>query len=139
MDNNKYDGEIIDMWTSVDKHTLFIKTLNSNNERYIYVKTFPNELHGLRSEDTNDVFKLYKDNKSDNTTSNKINKIRPDATAEYDYGVDGRDGHYIIKYSCPCCNKRINKNDIACTNCGQFFDWSMRAEIKVTNSVVWVP
>ena len=66
-----------------------------------------------------------------------MDKIRPNATAEYDYGVDGRDCHYYISYKCPSCNKNIQEKDIACTECGTFFDWSKRASIKTIRTVVW--
>lgn len=66
-----------------------------------------------------------------------MDKIRPNATAAYDYGEDGRDPHYHILYNCPNCNKRIREKDIACDKCGTFFDWSRKARIKIVHSVVW--
>lgn len=54
VDNGKeYDGEIIDVWTSLDKHILYVKTLNSDRSTYVYVKSFDKELEGFRCEDTN--------------------------------------------------------------------------------------
>lgn len=66
-----------------------------------------------------------------------MEKVRPKATVEFSYGVDGRDCHYYISYKCPNCNKGIIMNDIACTECGTFFDWSKRARIKVVRTVEW--
>lgn len=66
-----------------------------------------------------------------------MDKIRPNATVEYDNGSDGRDWRYIITYKCPKCNKRIKEKDIACTECGTFFDWSKRARIQIVREVVW--
>ena len=66
-----------------------------------------------------------------------MDKIRPNATIEYSYGVDGRDFHYYISYKCPSCNKNIKEKDIACTECGIFFDWSKRATIKIIRTVEW--
>lgn len=66
-----------------------------------------------------------------------VRKIRPDAEVYWDNGADGRDGAYRIKYTCPVCGKKIYRDDIACDECGTFFDWSMKAEIVVTRSIVW--
>lgn len=66
-----------------------------------------------------------------------MNKIRPNATAYLDYGEDGRNCQHRILYKCPGCNKIIREKDIACTECGIFFDWSKRAVIKVIRTVEW--
>lgn len=66
-----------------------------------------------------------------------MNKIRPEATVNYSYGEDGRDCHYYISFSCSHCNKKIKEKDIACTECGTFFDWSKKAKIEVVRKVVW--
>lgn len=66
-----------------------------------------------------------------------VTKVRPDAKVIYDYGCDGRDGHYDIDYSCPKCKKNILKKDIACQECGTFFDWSKKATIKIIPIIEW--
>ena len=67
-----------------------------------------------------------------------VKKIRPMARVEYDYGNDGRDGKYYVQYYCPKCGKKIEFGDIACDECGTFFDWSQKALIKVIREVEWV-
>lgn len=66
-----------------------------------------------------------------------MNKIRPNASVEFSYGEDGRDCYHYIRYKCPNCNKGIREKDIACTECGTFFDWSKRASIQIVREVVW--
>ena len=65
-------------------------------------------------------------------------KRKPMARVEYSYGNDGRDGEYYVQYSCPKCGKKIRFEDIACDECGTFFDWSQKARIKVVREVEWV-
>ena len=69
-----------------------------------------------------------------------IRKERPIATVEYNYGNDGRDGHYYIAYKCPCCLRYIpwHKYETACDRCGTFYDWG-RSEphIEIKRSVKW--
>ena len=67
----------------------------------------------------------------------EVLKIRPEATEEYTYGNDGWDGHYYIKYSCPKCHKNLYEGEIACVNCGTFFDWSHKAVIKTKRYIEW--
>lgn len=67
----------------------------------------------------------------------KIEKIKPRAEAEWDYGNDGRDGRYYVKYSCPKCGKIIRSMDIACDKCGTFFNWDSTARIKMKPTIVW--
>ena len=64
-------------------------------------------------------------------------KVRPLAEEKYSSGNDGRDGHYYIQYSCPHCHKVIREDDIACTNCATFFDWSKKAHTQVKRSLEW--
>ena len=64
-------------------------------------------------------------------------KIRPIAQAEFSDGIDGKDAHYYISYKCPTCYKDIRKDDVACTCCGTFFDWSKKARLKVHYIVEW--
>lgn len=66
-----------------------------------------------------------------------MKKIRPDASAEFTYGIDGRDSHFFISFKCPKCGKSIREKDIACTECGTFFDWSKKARIKIVRTVEW--
>lgn len=66
-----------------------------------------------------------------------MNKILPNATVEFSYGQDGRDCYHYISYKCPICNRNIREKDIACTECGTFFDWSKSARIKTIRTVVW--
>ena len=68
-----------------------------------------------------------------------VEKIRPNATIEFSHGMDGKDAHYYIAYRCPNCHKRIGEGDIACEECGSFFDWSMTARMVVKREVEWVP
>ena len=69
-----------------------------------------------------------------------IKKIRPDAEIKYDFGCDGRDGHYYIRYSCPVCHSEIRwyKSENACDKCGTFYDWgTYEPSIKITRTVKW--
>lgn len=66
-----------------------------------------------------------------------IEKIKPNARMMWTNGNDGRDGHYYICYTCPKCNKPIDEGDIACDECGTFFDWTERAHIKYTQVIEW--
>lgn len=54
-----------------------------------------------------------------------IIKIRPQISAEYTDGIDGRDAHWYVEYSCPKCGRVIRwyKSDTACDKCGTFYDW----------------
>ena len=67
----------------------------------------------------------------------KINKVRPTACIRHSEGNDGWDARDYISYQCPTCNKRIGTDDIACDNCGTFFDWSKHARIEIEKVVVW--
>ena len=64
-------------------------------------------------------------------------KVRPRATVRLDYGNDGRDGGWYIAYSCPTCGVTIGTKQTTCDRCGNVFDWSKSAEIKVSREVVW--
>lgn len=66
-----------------------------------------------------------------------VEKIKPNAEIKFSFGNDGRDGGNYIAYSCPKCGKHIRENDIACDECGSFFDWSKRAHIRVIREVEW--
>lgn len=46
-------------------------------------------------------------------------------------------GSYYIEYSCPKCNNKINENDISCTECGTFFDWSKKAVYRTIHVIEW--
>ena len=71
--------------------------------------------------------------------TNMSDAIRPNATVEWDYGNDGRDGHYYIGYTCPHCTKRLWEEDHldVCPICETRLDWSKKAHIKVTRTVEW--
>jgi len=66
-----------------------------------------------------------------------VKKIRPDAEINYSFGNDGRDSYFYVEYSCPTCHRTIKEDDIACTSCGEFFDWSKKAKIVVRREVNW--
>jgi len=66
-----------------------------------------------------------------------ITKIRPNAILNQSWGTDGRDSYYYISYTCPKCNKHIKEYDIACTECGTFFDWTSEARIDYTPHIKW--
>lgn len=69
-----------------------------------------------------------------------MEKIRPKAEVRLDFGNDGRDEHYYIKYSCPTCGQIIlgYRSETACDRCGTFYDWGVREpKIKVTRMVEW--
>jgi hypothetical protein len=66
-----------------------------------------------------------------------VEKIKPNASIEYNYGNDGRDGCYYVDYCCPRCKKHLNVGEIACVNCGTFFDWSSKAHIEIKRVIVW--
>ncbi len=67
-------------------------------------------------------------------------KIRPKAELYHNNGNDGWDAHDDIRYRCPTCNRLIGsyRAEIACDQCGTFYDWGDRpARIVVTKSVQW--
>lgn len=66
-----------------------------------------------------------------------VDKVRPGAFIQFDGGEDGRDCKYVAKYICPKCGKPLYEGQMACEECGTFFDWSKRAHIVVTRSVEW--
>ena len=66
-----------------------------------------------------------------------LKKVRALAEERYSSGNDGRDGRWVIDYSCPNCRKPINKGEIACDRCGTFFDWSKTAHIRMIPEIVW--
>ena len=66
-----------------------------------------------------------------------VKKIIPGASVKYNYGNDGRDDSYRIYYYCPKCWKPLSKYEIACDECGTFFDWSKTASIEIIRKVVW--
>lgn len=66
-----------------------------------------------------------------------VEKIKPNANIKYSSGNDGWDEHYYVGYSCPRCGKNLIENEIACVNCGTFFDWSSRAHIEIRREIVW--
>lgn len=68
-----------------------------------------------------------------------IEKVRPIARAEYDFGNDGRDGKYYVQYLCPKCHRKIGsyKAETACDECGTFYDWSKQAHIKTYHIAEW--
>ena len=66
-----------------------------------------------------------------------VDKIRPNASVAYSYGNDGRDDHYYVSYSCPKCGKRLVNYEIACDECGTFFDWTHTAHIEIRREIVW--
>lgn len=69
-----------------------------------------------------------------------IEKIRPKAEVRLDFGIDGRDQHYYIQYSCPVCGQNIwgYRSKTACDRCGTFYDWGNREpKIVVSRSVEW--
>lgn len=72
-----------------------------------------------------------------NTMNEKTKRIRPRATVSLDYGCDGRNERWYIAYSCPTCGLTIYPKESACDQCGNIFDWSKSAEIKVSREVVW--
>ena len=64
--------------------------------------------------------------------------IRPGAGIEHYYGEDGRGGlQRLVFYVCPKCNKRIKENDIACIECGTFFDWIKKAKVVIREEIEW--
>ena len=68
-------------------------------------------------------------------------RIRPNATVEWDYGNDGRDGYYYIRFTCSKCGSRVyeSEGDVdICPACGTELDWSKHATIKVIREVEWV-
>lgn len=66
-----------------------------------------------------------------------VEKIKPDAEIRFSYGNDGRDAYYYVGYSCPKCHKKINLGDMACDECGSFFDWNKKAEIVIRREIIW--
>lgn len=78
-------------------------------------------------------------NNTEDTGYNKDNDTYRPKANYYEYsGEDGRGPHeYRITYSCPKCFQKINENDIACTKCRIFFDWSKKARVKIYEKIVW--
>lgn len=66
-----------------------------------------------------------------------VEKIRPNATVEWRDGNYLLNQNYYIQYKCPECCKKIFEGDIACDECGTFFDWSQTAHIKIVREVEW--
>lgn len=66
-----------------------------------------------------------------------IEKIKPNADADWTNGNDGKDGRYYIKFTCPGCGREIRENQMACGDCGTFFDWRKQAYIKCIRVVEW--
>ena len=68
----------------------------------------------------------------------KSDLVRPSADWRAYNGDDGRaPTRYEIVYSCPNCCKTIAEGAVGCADCRIFFDWSKKAKIKQTISVVW--
>ena len=69
-----------------------------------------------------------------------VKKIRPIAKVEFSEGIDGRDAHYYIAYSCPVCHRSIYGygGSDACDRCGTFYDWgTSEPRIKIKRTVEW--
>lgn len=81
--------------------------------------------------------KSQRDKRKQGVKKTGVTKIRPNAKIEWNDGNDGRDGRYDVFYYCSGCGRRISECLVACDQCGTFFDWSKRAEIRVTRSVEW--
>lgn len=64
-------GEVIDIWTSLDKHTMFVKVKMDNGNIYTYVKSFDDEINGFECRDTKpDGELVYYNPKPDKTLVN---------------------------------------------------------------------
>lgn len=69
-----------------------------------------------------------------------VHKIRPLAAVNEHYNADGWNSWYDIDYQCPVCGRNLMGygKEIACDQCGTFFDWgTKRPKIKVTRTVEW--
>lgn len=69
-----------------------------------------------------------------------VKKIRPIAEVKLSNGIDGRDAHYYIAYSCPVCHRTIYGygSSNACDRCGTFYDWGSHApKIQVIREIEW--
>lgn len=64
-------------------------------------------------------------------------KVRPSARAVWSEGNDGWDARYKVGYMCPTCSNTINERDIACDECGTFFDWSKKAVVNLVPQIEW--
>lgn len=67
-----------------------------------------------------------------------ITKVRPAAQIEYSDGIDGRNPHHYVSYHCPNCHKYLKELDVACDQCGTFFDWTMKASVRLEPVLDWV-
>ena len=64
----------------------------------------------------------------------------PIVKAVFDPGIDGRDGHYTVKYECPECGQAIRdyKSDEICYKCGTLYNWPARPPRLVESvDAVW--
>lgn len=66
-----------------------------------------------------------------------MGKIRPLAEIYTRRDEDGWHEWEDIRYKCPKCYKTISEEDIGCTNCEIFFDWSKKASIRTVKEIVW--
>ena len=97
----------------------------------------PNDTHFPSLFQTEDKPKEPKRQEKVEVKKTGVTKIRPNVRIEWNNGNDGRDGRYEVFYYCPGCGRCISECLVACDQCGTFFDWSKRAEIRVTRSVEW--
>lgn len=70
-----------------------------------------------------------------------IEKKRPNAKIDFDFGNDGRDSKYYIQYTCPTCGRIIwygYRSETACDQCGTFYDWGEKEpSIEITRTIDW--
>ena len=69
-----------------------------------------------------------------------IKKIRPMAKLAQRSDSDGWHSLWDIDYFCPVCHRKIRdyKSDVACDECGTFYDWrSSSPEVITKNELVW--
>lgn len=69
-----------------------------------------------------------------------IKKIRPLTELAKRSDSDGRSSWWDIDYFCPVCHRKIRdyKSDVACDECGTFYDWgSEKPKILTKREIVW--
>ena len=69
-----------------------------------------------------------------------IKKIRPLAELAKRSDEDGWSSWWGIDYFCPVCHRKIRdyKSDVACDQCGTFYDWgSKKPKILTKREIVW--
>lgn len=67
----------------------------------------------------------------------RVNKMSPKAEIFLHSDEECFNNYYDIRYVCPECGKRLKENVVACDECGIFFDWTLKAHIRMIPTIEW--